>query len=116
MKPNPISALLKRYGNAKEIAFQIDVTDQNGQKTTDKGSVTSKGEAAINNVIAVKLLMQAITGKGDLKAIDMIMDRTEGKPLQKIEDTTPATGEIVIKIEGGNPPILSEDDLPEYKD
>ena len=32
------------------------------------------------------------------------------------EDVTPATGEIIIKIEGGNPPRTNEDDLPEYED
>ena len=79
-----ISSILKKLGEAKEIAFEVTVTDKNGNVKTEKGNIKSK--KTINELVSVQLLKKAVSG--DLKAIDMVLDRTEGKPKQSVDLTS----------------------------
>lgn len=54
------------------------------------GEVKTRAE-----VLALTLLEKGIKGK-DLRAIEQILDRTEGKPLQKVEQKTDGVTEIRI--------------------
>ena len=84
-KPNSVSKYLKELGEAKNIEFSITTTDQNGKEHTRKGKVES--ETDLNKLLAVLLFHDAING--DFKAKKEILDRTEGKPQQKIDLAMP---------------------------
>jgi hypothetical protein len=88
-----ISELLDELTDAKSLSFQIEFTDQNGEKHTRKGKFKTK--KSIKEMIAAQLIQKAV--KGDLKAIREFLDRTEGKPQQKLD--IDQTGEIYIGYE-----------------
>ena len=75
---NPISAILKRLGDGNIIELEYTITNSDGEKKTTKLDLSTK--KSINEAISVMLLQKAM--KGDLKAIDMVLDRQEGKALQ----------------------------------
>ena len=76
-----VTHYLKELGSAKEISYEIKFIDKDGNKRTTKGKSQSKDE--INKLVAMLLVQKAL--EGDLKAIQELLDRTEGKPTQKIE-------------------------------
>lgn len=80
----PISALLKEYGDKKQISYDLTITDKSGKQTRKQGKITAGDRQTINQVIAVVLLEKAMDG--DLKAIEQIMDRQEGKAIQTINN------------------------------
>jgi hypothetical protein len=77
----PISAILKQLLDEKIVSFELTLTDANGNQKTKKTELKSK--AAFKEVIAISLLQKAMAG--DLKAMDMVLDRTEGKAKETIE-------------------------------
>jgi hypothetical protein len=77
----PISAILKQLLDEKIVSFELTLTDANGNQKTKKTELKSK--AAFKEVIAISLLQKAMSG--DLKAMDMVLDRTEGKAKETIE-------------------------------
>lgn len=79
-----ISQYLKEFGQSKAIKYEIEITGTDGVRRTIKGELKGKGKnGSVNQVIATRLLAKAMSG--DLKAIEAVMDRTEGKPKQSIE-------------------------------
>lgn len=79
-----ITTFLKEFGDGKKVSYHIELTDKDGKKKELKGVIAGKGSnGTINQLIATQLLAKAI--KGDLKAIQEVLDRTEGKPKQSIE-------------------------------
>lgn len=85
-KGKTISSFLKELGNATQIKYTLEITDANGKKKTQKVNVKSPdSKTPINQIAASVLLTKALTG--DLKAMDMLLDRTEGKAKQTVENT-----------------------------
>jgi hypothetical protein len=79
-----ITKYLKELGDKKKICFHIEATDENGFVSVYKDDVVCKGvNSSINQAIAAQLLSKA--AKGELRAIQELLDRTEGKPKQGIE-------------------------------
>jgi len=78
----PISAILKELMEEKIVEFEVRLTNAEGKTTVKKGKLESK--TAFNEVIAYSLVQKAMSG--DLKAIEIMLDRTEGKPTQKTEN------------------------------
>lgn len=76
---------LRELGEANSIQFSITVTDKDGKSKTKSGKVES--ESNLNLLMANLLLADAI--KGNHKARKEILDRTEGRPQQKLNITTP---------------------------
>lgn len=74
----PISKILKDLLQEKIIAFELILYNENGEKKVKK--VNLKSKTAWNEVCAMILLQKAISG--DMKAMETILDRTEGKPIQ----------------------------------
>jgi len=83
-KGKSVTDFLKSYGEAKELSFEINTTDKDGEKKLFKGEMNTP--STINQVIAVTIINKAI--KGDNKALQTYLDRTEGKPSQHIDHTT----------------------------
>lgn len=94
----PISSLLKEFGNSKSIKYHIEVVNNDGSKKEIKGELKGKGKT-VNQIIATRLLAKAMSG--DLKAIEAVMDRTEGKPKQAIELDSMLNG--TLKVGYGDP-------------
>lgn len=79
-----ITTLLKEMGENKSVSYNIVITDKDGVRKEIKGTISGKGKnGTVNQLIAVQLLSKAL--KGDLRAIQEVLDRTEGKPKQAIE-------------------------------
>lgn len=78
-----ISKYLKDLGNSKKIKYCIEAIDETGKATVYQDEISAKGNRSINHVIAAQLLSKA--ARGDLKAIQEVLDRTEGKPMQAME-------------------------------
>lgn len=82
--PKSITNYLKDFGESKSISFHIEMTNTAGATSILKGKLAGKGKnGTINQIIATQLLAKAV--KGDLRAIQELLDRTEGKPKQAIE-------------------------------
>lgn len=107
-----ISTILKEFGKKSKIKFKIDVTEKskskgthNGKKTeaekdtkkTIRGEIKSGDKQDINTLIAIRLLNMAVNG--NLKAMEVVLDRTEGKPLQKTEVTTDSIDPVTALTE-----------------
>ncbi len=94
-----ITKYLKEFGNSRSIQYNIEITNGNNQVKTIKGKVSGKGKnGQINQLIATQLLTKAIIG--DLRAIQEVLDRTEGKPKQGIEYTDLSELDITIEYLG----------------
>lgn len=57
------------------------------------------GELTYNEAIALQLLRKG-TGNGNLRAIKEIMDRTEGKSIQRTQLSGPDGGAVPVKFVG----------------
>jgi hypothetical protein len=79
-----VTKVLKELLNGDYIELELTIIDKDGQKKTQKLNLQSKND--LNTAIATVLLSKAL--KGDLRAITEILDRTEGKPQQHIEQNT----------------------------
>jgi hypothetical protein len=78
-----VTKYLKEFGESRRISFNIKLTNNDGRVNTIKGVLEGQGKnCSINQIIATQLLSKAV--KGDLRAIQEILDRTEGKPKQSI--------------------------------
>jgi hypothetical protein len=94
-----ITKYLREFGKSRCIHYNIEITSGNNQVRTIKGKVSGKGKnGQINQLIATQLLTKAI--KGDLRAIQEVLDRTEGKPKQGIELTDLNDLDITIEYFG----------------
>ena len=81
-KGKSISEYLKELGGANKVEFEIKVYNGGSDEPTiKKGKITS--ESTLNEVIATTLISKAMNG--DLRAINIVIDRIEGKPNQPIE-------------------------------
>jgi hypothetical protein len=95
-KKNLVTSYLKEFLQAQELSFVIEYRTEKGQMKKLRG--TLKSDSNIAKVVAIQLLTKA--AKGDLKAIKELMDRTEGRSIQKQEVTgaggAPLNGAKVI--------------------
>jgi len=83
-KGKSISEFLREFGEAKSVEYKIKVT-KGGETKTKKGKIES--ETTLNEVVATTLLSKAMNG--DLRAINIVLDRIEGKPKQSLEVELP---------------------------
>ena len=88
-KGKSISEFLREFGEAKSVEYEIKVT-KGGETKTKKGKIES--ETTLNEVVATTLLSKAMTG--DLRAINIVLDRIEGKPKQPLEVDIPQLPEM----------------------
>lgn len=84
-KGKSISEFLREFGEAKSVEYEIKVT-KDGTTKTKKGKIES--ETTLNEVVATTLMSKAMNG--DLRAINIVLDRLEGKPKQSLEVELPA--------------------------
>ena len=93
-----ITDILREIGKGKTLKYQFEFEGQDGKKKKIKGNLKTTGgsKGSINRVLASVLFKKAL--QGDLKAMDMVLDRTEGKPEAKITN-----------IDGGKTPISAEE-------
>ena len=90
-KGKSISEYLREYGEAKSVEYEIKVyKDDNKKPRVKKGKIES--ETTLNEVVATTLMSKAMNG--DLRAINIVLDRIEGKPKQPIEVDTPPFAEM----------------------
>lgn len=82
---NPLSKILKELSESNSISYTLEIKQKDGTIKTVSNSITSKDDASIMEIVAVQLLAKAATG--DLRAIEMVRDSTEGKPRQAIDFT-----------------------------
>lgn len=75
---------LKDLGEANAIEFNITVTDKDGKTKTKSGKVES--QSCLNELLANLLFADAV--QGNHKARKEILDRTEGRPQQKMDLTS----------------------------
>jgi len=80
-----LSAILKKY-----LDQELDITDPITKQQVKK---------RIGDIINLKLLAKAM--QGDTKAIDMIYDRIEGKPIFKHEGKVEGDGTNIIILKDG---------------
>lgn len=94
-----ISSALKRIGQAQELKYSIEIVDSAGKKRVKKGHIKpTEDKLTVADLMASVLTQKALSG--DLKAIDMYMDRTEGKPVQKTENKNENYNrEVTIDVE-----------------
>ena len=76
---------LRELGEANAIEFKITVTDKDGKTKEKSGKVES--QSSLNLLMANLLFADAV--QGNHKARKEILDRTEGRPQQKVNITTP---------------------------
>lgn len=76
---------LRELGEANAIEFKITVTDKDGKQKEKSGKVESQSN--LNHLLANLLFADAV--QGNHKARKEILDRTEGRPQQKLNITTP---------------------------
>lgn len=108
-------AINKQKGGYKQIEPRWKPGESGNPKGRPKNSVTAMLKAnpeATNLVIAEKLTDMA--KEGDLKAIDMYIDRTDGKVLQQTDVTFNGEGlsEVLLKLRGYSPPQLPKGEEP----
>lgn len=80
---SPMSAILKQLTEDKVSEIEIKMTSEDGKVRTKKLKLETKQD--FKTAISFILMQKALAG--DLKAIDMIFDRTEGKALEKVQQT-----------------------------
>lgn len=80
---SPMSAILKQLTDDKVSEIEIIMTSDDGKIRTKKLKLETKQD--FKTAISFILMQKALAG--DLKAIDMIFDRTEGKALEKVQQT-----------------------------
>ena len=91
-KGKSISEFLREFGEAKSVEYEIKVT-KGGETKIKKGKIES--ETTLNEVVATTLLSKAMNG--DLRAINIVIDRNEGKPKQSVEVELPQFPDMTIK-------------------
>lgn len=91
-KGKSISEFLREFGEAKSVEYEIKIT-KGGETKTKKGKIES--ETTLNEVVATTLLTKAMTG--DLRAVDIVLNRVEGKPTQKVEVDVPDIPEMSLE-------------------
>lgn len=94
-KTKSVSEYLKEFGDKKKIEFEIKTWAGDEEKPkVQKGKIESKG--TINNLIALTMIQKAI--KGDTKAMNIYLDRTEGKVTQPLSNDpdNPLPGQVTI--------------------
>jgi len=91
-KGKSISEFLREFGEAKSVEYEIKVT-KGGETKIKKGKIES--ETTLNEVVATTLLSKAMNG--DLRAINIVLDRNEGKPKQSVEVELPQFPDMTIK-------------------
>jgi len=85
-KGKSISEYLREYGEAKTVEYEIKVyKGENEKPRVKKGRIES--ETTLNEVVATTLMSKAMNG--DLRAINIVLDRIEGKPKQSLEVDIP---------------------------
>jgi len=90
-----ISALLKEYGDKKQISYDLLITNKDGKQVRKQGKISAGDKKTINQVIATILLEKALDG--DMKAIEQILDRQEGKATQTIiNDGSSSVANVII--------------------
>ena len=90
----PFSDIIKDFGEMEHLKYELEITARNkDSKQIEtkilKGNINSKDNKTLNELVVAILYQRAIGG--DLKAIEDLMDRQEGKPIQKIEQKTENT-------------------------
>ena len=95
-----ISDIIKKMGKSKKIEYTLKVENSKGEEKIIKGKITATGgrKATINDLLSAQLFQNAI--RGDIKAMDMIMDRTEGKPIQTNVELDPIQDPLSEYSEG----------------
>jgi hypothetical protein len=84
---NTISKALKEFGQYDKLEGEFTLTkyDDKGNETdklVKKFHIENKKDHSVNDLIATMLLQKAMGG--DLKAVQIILERTEGAPKQEI--------------------------------
>ena len=74
-----VSDSLRRILDAREA--KVELTLNTGKKKT----INLKSDSSLAEAVAIAQIMQAL--KGNTRAFNAILDRTEGRPLQTIETT-----------------------------
>lgn len=90
-----VSDYLKEFGDKKKIEFEIKTWAGDEEKPkVQKGRIESKG--TISNLIALAVVQKAV--KGDTKATNIFLDRTEGKVTQPLssDPDNPLPGQVTI--------------------
>lgn len=88
-----ITKILRELLNEKIAEVEIIYTDVDGNQKTDKIKLESKKE--FNSAISIKLIQKALSG--DLQSIKEILDRTEGKPTQYINNDGDSNTDTIIE-------------------
>ena len=79
LNPNGRPKGLRNFSTVIREMLEVKIIAPNNPITTDK-------RLAVRDIIILQLLKRAING--DLRAIETLLDRIEGKPLKKIEQET----------------------------
>lgn len=79
-KGKTVSEWIQELGNAKKIEYSLKITDQDGKEKTKSGKVQST--TTLNKLIATNLISKAVNG--DYKAVEIVLDRAEGKVPQNL--------------------------------
>lgn len=90
-----VTKVLKELLAEKIADVEIILTNEKGEKKIKKLKLETKGD--FNSALAVILLQKALSG--DLQALRELLDRTEGKPLQKVEQSIDTVPKINIIVE-----------------
>jgi len=99
-----VTKCLKELLNDNIANVEIILTNEKGLKKIKKFQLQTKSD--FNELLSILLLQKAISG--DLQAIREILDRTEGKPLQKTENSIDLTPKLNIIV--NNDEITNEID------
>jgi uncharacterized protein YihD (DUF1040 family) len=95
---SPMSAILKQLTDDKISEIEIKMTSEDGKSRVKKLKLETKQD--FKTAISFILMQKALSG--DLKAIEMVFDRTEGKPLQKTENTNENVNGLNIIVQNEN--------------
>ena len=85
-KGKAISTYLRELGDLNQLSYSLSVTDTNGKKKQKRVNIKAKEGETLNEALAGVLLSKALSG--DLKALQILLDRTEGKPKAEIDINT----------------------------
>lgn len=105
-----ITTALKRIMKARKVEYHIILTDSQGQRKEKKGAIEPADErSTIADLCAMVLIQRGLSG--DLKALDMILDRTEGKPLQRHEVKNEPTPEFKLDTALAIARLIKDDNM-----
>lgn len=105
-KGKTVSEWIQELGNAKKIEYSLKITDQDGNEKIKSGKVQST--TTLNQLIATNLVSKAVNG--DYKAVEIVLDRAEGKVPQSLNLGGQEDNPFISAIEIRKYPTNNTDD------